>query len=158
MTAIPSDPQDRPAESWRRFVTDAEARAAAPEFSLGDPVVVGQMFCNALDDHVEFLPALGKLVVPQTRAGWGDFSAAAAFLASINDRGFASVAERAVGVDDVAYCKIFRDVPTSYQVTESQVLFAAAIITLVRQTDTGVWRVYSLGREYVRPEDIASRE
>lgn len=153
----PSESQDQPPAVWRRFTSDEEAANALPAATLEDPVVVGNLFCSALDDHVHFRAALEKLTTPESRSAWGDFSAAADFLASIEDRGTGSVADRALGADDVAYFKILRDVKQSYQVLDGQPMFVSGIITLVWRPEVGSWLVHSIGTDHVLPEEIPGR-
>ncbi|WP_284752638.1 hypothetical protein [Arthrobacter sp. efr-133-R2A-120] len=147
-------PDDRSPEYWRRMASDEEAAAALPEPSLQDPVAVGQMFCNALGQYRHFQVALRRIVTPESVAAWGDFSDAANFLASIPDAGYGSMAQRAVGADDVAYFKVLSGVTDSYQVLDEQIVQAAGIVTLAWRPEFGEWRVHAMGSNYVVPEQV----
>ncbi len=111
------------------------------------------MFCNALSDPKYFRPVLTRFVTPESLSAWGDFSAAATFLDSVQDAGYGSFAERALGDDDVAYFKILSGVTDSYQVLDEQIIAAAGVVTLVWRPELGEWRVHGIG-EYLKPEDV----
>jgi len=140
-------------DSWRRFTTDEEAAAALPEPSLTDPVSVGIMFVTALEDPIGRRRDLELLITPESANAWGDFTEAAAGLATIEDQGFGSIADEAVGALDVRYFKILRGVPDGYKVLDDQIIDAAAIVTLVWRPEFGQWMVHAMG-DYVRPEHV----
>ncbi|MDI3211704.1 hypothetical protein [Arthrobacter sp. AL12] len=146
-------PDDQPSAQWRRFAADDEAETVMPEFSFQDPVAVGMMFCNALDDPKEYHVALSRLATPESLLAFGDFAEASAFLASIEDPGYGSQVNRAHGDDDVAYFKILAGTTDSFQALEDQVLPFAAVVTLVWRPEFGEWRVHGIGN-YIRPEDV----
>jgi hypothetical protein len=124
-----------------------------PQDDLTNPVVVGQLFCQALEDHVEYRTALFNLTTPESHTAWGDFSDVAAQYAAIEEAGFGSQANFAVGAPDVAYFKILSGVDQSYQVLDDQILPFAAVLTLVWRPEQGMWLVHSFG-DYLRPEDL----
>ncbi|MGO4143461.1 hypothetical protein AB4Y77_00100 [Paenarthrobacter sp. YAF11_1] len=147
-------PDDQAPAEWRRFGVDDEAEQALPEPSFQDPVAVGLLFCNALSDPAEYQVALRRVVTPESLPAWGDFSDAAQFLASIPDRGFGSMANRALGDDGVAYLKILSGVTQSFQVLEDQVVMAAGFVTLAWRPEFGEWRVHAFGGDTLRPEEV----
>lgn len=144
---------DQPPAQWRRFTADDEAEAVLPVASLQDPVAVGMMFVNALGNHREYFNALQRFVTPESLPAFGDFTEAANFLASIEDFGCGTIADRAYGDEDVAYFKILRGVPDSYQVLDAQPIMAAAVLTMVWRRQFGEWRVHSIGPA-LRPEEV----
>lgn len=146
-------PEDRPPAQWRRFADEGEAAAALPEPSLTDPVSVGMMFCNALEDHRHYRNALLSLTTPESHAAWGDFAEAARAYSEIPDPGFGSRANLAVGAPDVAYFKIISGVDRPYQVLDDQPLNAAAIVTLVWRPEWQQWLVHAMGLS-LAPEDV----
>jgi hypothetical protein len=76
-------PDDQPNRQWRRFAGEEEVQQVIPEFSFQDPVAVGMMFCNALDDPKENFVALSRLTTPESLPAFGDFKEAANLLASV---------------------------------------------------------------------------
>ena len=145
--------EDLPPTEWRRFTSHEEAEAALPEPSLRDPVSVGMMFLNALEDHVRYYNALLTLTTPESHPAWGDFSNAAEMLRSIDDYGVGSMANEAVGAPDVAYIKILRGVTEPYEVVDAQPVMAAAIMTLVWRPELDRWVVHGIG-DSLLPEQV----
>lgn len=146
-------PDDQPTDQWRRFAGEEEVREVIPEFSFQDPVAVGMMFCNALEDPKENLVALSRIATPESLPAFGDFTEASDLIASVQDAGYGSRAERAVGDDNVAYFKILSGVRGSFQVLEEQILSGAGVVTLVWRPEFGEWRVHGIG-DYLRPEEV----
>ena len=146
-------PDDLPPDQWRRFTSDAEAQTALPQPSPDNPVSVSLMFCEALEQPAQFLTALRALTTPESHDAWGDFEATGAFLRSIPDRGYGSVANPAHDAPDVCYFKILGGVVQSYEVLDDQVVEAAAILTLVWRPEYGSWLVHSIGIP-LRPDDV----
>ncbi|GAB3535814.1 hypothetical protein GCM10027403_14540 [Arthrobacter tecti] len=128
--------------------------AALPNGSLQDPVAVGMMFVNALADHRHYEIALSRLVTPESLPYWGDFSEIAEHVASIENWGFGSIANEAVGDPNVRYCKLMSGVESSFQVTDAQIINAASIITMVWRPEYDQWMVHAMGSEYLRPEEV----
>ncbi len=64
--------EDQPPAQWRRFgsTIDDEAAAALPEPALDNPVSVGLLFCNALEDPAKNRQALEGLTTPESREAW----------------------------------------------------------------------------------------
>jgi len=147
-------PEDQPPAEWRRLVSEAEAQGAVPEPSLADPVSVGMMFCEALDDPGHYRTALLRLTTPESHAAWGDFSAAAEGLRAMPNVGFGSMVNEAVGAPDVVYFKVLSDVVESYQVLDEQPVSLASIVTLVWRPERGQWLVHAMGGSYVKPDDV----
>jgi hypothetical protein len=137
--------EDLPPAKWRRFTSREEAEAALPGPSLRDPLSVGMMFLNALEDHVHHPNALLTLTTPESHPAWGDFSETAEMLRSIDDYGVGSVANRAVDAPDVAYVKVFRGVTQPHQVLDEQPVPAAAVMTLVWRPELDRWVVHAMG-------------
>ena len=152
MSNQPEDPRD-PDYEGRRFASEEDAAAALPEPSLDDPVAVGILFLKALRDPGQYSNALHNLVTPESLDAWGDFSEAAKGLEAIQNPGFGSRANRAHDASDVAYVKILSNIEQSYEVTEEQVVLAAAVVTLVWRPEFGQWMVHGLG-DHIRPEDL----
>jgi hypothetical protein len=146
-------PDDHPNHQWRRFADDEEVRAVIPEFSFQDPVAVGMMFCNALDDPEANLVALSRLATPESLEAFGDFTEAAAFIASTPNVGYGSLANAAVGDEDVRYFKIMSGIQDSYQVLDEQIMAARGVATLVWRNEFSEWRVHGIG-DYIRPEQV----
>lgn len=147
-------PEDQPPAEWRRFVSDEQSGSTLPEPSLLDPVSVAHLFFNAVQDHEEYQVALLNLTTPESHAAWGDFSEAAAFLASIDDLGFTSMVNQAVGDPDVVYASILSGVTQGYEVLDAQPVKAAAVLTLVRRPDhDGRWLVHQMG-PFLLPEEV----
>ncbi|MGN7799041.1 hypothetical protein [Leifsonia sp. 22587] len=134
-------------EVAERFQTDAE-----PDWS--DPFATAATFLQALADPQHYQVALLNLIHPYTAASWGDFSEAAAGLASIQNWGLGNKPSRAEGRPDVAYAAILRNVDQTFQSQSDQVVMTAAVITLVWSAERQMWLVYSIG-DYTGPEDIA---
>jgi hypothetical protein len=146
--------EDLPPTEWRRFASEEEAAANLPEPSLDDPVSVGIMFCNALEDPVQYRNALLRLVTPESRPAWGDFGEASRFITSIEDLGYGSRTEPAAGDDNVHYFKIMQGITQSYEVLEDQVVFLKGVLTLVWRPKHRQWMVHAIGGGYTRPEDV----
>ncbi|WP_448059973.1 hypothetical protein [Cellulomonas hominis] len=151
-TPAPQDPRD-PGYEWRRFTSSEEAEAALPEVAFDDPASVALLFVKALFDPETNAVALDYLVTPESRAAWGDFTEAAQMLAEIEDAGFGSNINRAHDAPDVGYLKILRGVSQSYQVTDGQLVMAAAVVTVVWRPEYERWMVHSIG-DYLKPEDV----
>lgn len=149
----PDEPIDKFSNFARRITSEEEVRNVIPEFSFQDPVAVGIMFCNALDDPQENYVVLARLATPESLPAFGDFTVAAGMIAAGQDIGYGSHAERAVGDDDVAYFKILSGVTKSFQMLEGQIILALAVLTLVWRPEFGEWRVHGIG-EGLRPEDV----
>jgi hypothetical protein len=147
--------EDQPPAQWRRSgsTIDTEAAAALPAPALDDPVSVGLLFCNALEDPGSNLEVLELLSTPESRNAWGDFTAAGNMLQAIEDRGYGSMVNEAVGATDVCYFKILGGVSESFQVVDAQPVSAAAVLTLVWRPERGQWLVHGLG-DYLRPEEV----
>ncbi len=147
--------EDQPPAQWRRFgsTIDDEAAAALPEPALDNPVSVGLLFCNALEDPAKNRQALEGLTTPESREAWGDFTTAAAALKAIENRGCGSMVNEAAGAPDVCYFKILRGVTESYQVLDDQPVALAAVLTLVCRPERGQWLVHSIG-DYLGPEQL----
>jgi len=145
--------EDQPPVQWRRLLGPDEAPAVLPPEDPTNPVFIGILFCNALADHHHYRVALGKLVTPESLPNWGDFSEAAALLASIEDHAYGSRTNPAQGAPDVHYFKILRNVPESYQLLDDQLLAGAAVLTLVWRPEHGRWMVHSIG-DYLLPETL----
>lgn len=136
------------------MASDEEAEANLPDASVQDPVSVGILFCNALDDYQNYQTALRYLVTPESLQDWGDFSEVAKHLQSIEDRGTGSVANEAVGDPDVRYVKIMRGVSQNYQVLDAQPINLASIITVVWRKEYDRWMVHGMGPDYFLPEEV----
>ena len=102
---------------------------------------------------MQYSNALHNLVTPESLDAWGDFSEAAKGLEAIQNPGFGSRANRAHDASDVAYVKILSNIEQSYEVTEEQVVLAAAVVTLVWRPEFGQWMVHGLG-DHIRPEGL----
>lgn len=152
-----SSQPDQPTDKWggfdRRVTEQEELRQVIPEFSFQDPVAVGIMFCNALDDPAENFIALSRLATPESLPAFGDFTEASELITSIPGIGYGSRAERAVGDDNVAYFKILSGVTQSFQMLEDQILTGLAVVTLVWRAEFGEWRVHGIG-DYLKPEEV----
>jgi hypothetical protein len=148
---------DQPADNWgnfnRRITGEEEVGQMIPEFSFQDPVAVGMMFCKALDDPKENFVALSRLATPESLPAFGDFTEAAELIASTQDVGYGSRAERAVGDDNVAYFKILSGITQSFQMLEEQILTGLGVVTLVWRAEFGEWRVHGIG-DYLRAEEV----
>ncbi|MEZ2390868.1 hypothetical protein AB6813_15255 [bacterium RCC_150] len=141
-----NDRPDDQSSNWRRPVTNEEIRRSLPSGpDLQDPTVVGYLFCDALGSHEEYRSALMRLVTPESVEAWGDFSEAANYFKSIPDVGFGSIADRALGDDNVAYFKLLGGVTESFQVLSDQIMIGAAVLTLVWRPEFGEWRVHGIG-------------
>ncbi len=135
------------------MTSDEEAARALPEPSLTDPVAVSLMFCNALEDPAHYRNALLNLTTPESHNAWGDFSVAAEFLQSIEDRGYGSMINKAAGTQDVGYFKVLSGATESYQVLDEQPVLVAAVLTLVWRPERNQWLVHSIG-DPLLPEDL----
>lgn len=149
----PLPPEDRPPACWRRFAEPGEAEAAVPHPDVADPVSVGIMFCEALEDHERYSVALRMLTTPESHPAWGDFSDAACAYREIPEPGFGSRANLALGAPDVAYFKILRNVNRSYQVLDDQPIGFAAVLTLVWRPERQQWLVHAMGQSLL-PEEV----
>lgn len=141
--------EDRPPENWRLVMKDDEAAQVAAGIADsgadGSPVHAALTFCNALANRRRNRGALRMLVTPESLPAWGDFREAANGLADIPDWGFGTMANRAAGDDAVAYFKILSGVREDSIVLDAQVMFAAAIVTLVWRPEFGRWLVHAFG-------------
>jgi hypothetical protein len=153
--AYNTHPDDQPPAEAFRPSTEEDVRNHLPEddTSMQDPVALGIMFCDALDEYQDFPDVLARLVTPESLEAWGDFSEASAGLARIGQRGYGSNADRAMGDNDVAYFKIFSGVNESFRAIGDQIISAAAIVTMVWRPELGEWRVHQIGN-YAKPEDV----
>jgi hypothetical protein len=83
------DPNLPPDVHWlrhRRSGYDAALGPAVPdEPAVRDAVEVAALFCEALLDSRHYRATLESLVVPESLAGWGDFSAAARRVQAISE-------------------------------------------------------------------------
>lgn len=113
------------------------------------------MFMEALKDHEQFATALGRLVTPESRNGWGDFGAAAERLASIPDMQFSTQVDHAFDAADVAYLKVFSGIGTFENVGNEPLALAARLfITVVfRPEVNGGWLVHHIGQQ-LRPAEV----
>lgn len=148
-------PDDQPPAEAFRPSTEEDVRNHLPEddASMQNPVSLGMMFCDALDEYQNFADVLARFVTPESLESWGDFSEASALLASIGRRAYGSNADRAMGDDDVAYFKILRGGSGSFHAVGDQIISAAAIVTMVWRPEYGEWRVHQIGN-YAKPEDV----
>lgn len=151
MTTLPFE--DQPPKEWRRPLTDEDAPKVLPPDDPENSVFIGIMFCNALAERRKYQTALGNLVTPESKSAWGDFSAAADYLASIEDHAYGSFTNAAHDAPDVQYFKILRNVQESYQVLDDQPVIVAAVLTLVWRPEHGRWMVHSIG-EPLLPEQL----
>lgn len=142
-----------PPEQWRRFATDDEAEAMLPDPSLQDPVAVGMMFCNALDDPKHYLNALRNLSTPESVPDWGDYTRAAEALKAVPNRGYGSMVNPSEGDKDVVYFKILPNVESSYQVLDDQPMMMGELLTIVWRKEYNQWMVHAMG-DYMRPEHV----
>lgn len=146
-------PEDRWSSLSKMDVSDEEARLSAIRFDPTDPYAVAVLFLQCLEDHHQYLNALENLITPESRNAWGDFSEAAAILASIEDYAVGSKPEPAFGDPHVCYANVLRGVTTSFEVIEEQLIMAAAAITLVWRPELlGMWRVHAFGAGTVPPD------
>ncbi|WP_294568184.1 hypothetical protein [uncultured Arthrobacter sp.] len=152
MTNLPAE--DLPPSPWLRLPSDEEAAANLPEPSPDDPLSVAIMFCNALEDPVLHRKALLRLMTPKSKPSWGNFGEASGFITSIEDLGYGSRTEPAVGDDNVHYFKIMQGIIQSYELLEDQMLFFKGVITLVWRPECGQWMVHTIGGGHTRPEDV----
>ncbi|MCT9624247.1 hypothetical protein HWD94_03800 [Pseudarthrobacter equi] len=148
-------PDDQPNHDWRRSAGEDEVRGVIPEFSFQDPVAVGLMFCNALEDPSENYDVLSRLSTPESATAFGDFTEAAHLFKAISGSKYSMRAERALGDEDIAYFRILsgQDGEGSYQLLEDQIIAGAAIVTLAWRVEFGEWRVHGIG-DYLRPEEV----
>lgn len=147
-------PEDQPPAEWRRFVSDDESGSTLPEPSLFDPVAVAHLFFSAVQQHEEFQVALLNITTPESHEAWGDFSEAAAFLASVEDLGFSSMVNQAVGDPGVVYASILSGVTQGFEVLDEQIVQAEAVLTIVRRPDhDGRWLVHQMGPPLL-PEEV----
>jgi len=138
----------------RRLVSTEELNDAVgigEEPDWRDPFTTVVTFINALDDPHEYVGPLEMLTTPESRAAWGDFTDAASLLRSIDDWGLGSAPTPAEGDDSVRYAKVLRGVQNNFQVQAEQIIFVAAMVTLVWREEVGMWLVHAFG-EPVPPE------
>ena len=127
-----------------RDVSDAEASSVGQGLDPEGPEAAAVAFISALSQLD--VRTLRQITSPDS--GWGDFREAHDALEDIPDWGLGTVADFAVGRHDVAYVKILANVTHNMQATDSDVVGAAAILTLVH---TGTqWVPHALG-DYWRP-------
>lgn len=146
-------PEDQPPLAWRRFATDEEVREVSPAPDLTSPESVGFLFFQALEQPDHYFNALQNLTTPESWDDWGDFSEARDAVASMPNCGYSNRCARAVDADDVAYFKVFSDVPQSYEVVDSQILTIAGVLSMVWRPELDSWRIHSFGG-YLRPEEL----
>lgn len=140
----------------KRFVEDAVSGARAEIGDEGDltkPTNILILFMSALDDITENRDALSFLVTPESLSAWGDFSEAATFRDSIEDRGIGSIPKRAYGDDDVAYGAILGGVTDSFQMQSEELVSAAAVVTMVWRPSFGRWMVHGFG-DYIPADQV----
>ena len=107
---------------------------------------------------IHFLSALGQLpgssnylaskVTPESRAWWGDFSAAAGFVDSLNQPGIISIVRGSLDALDVAWVLIIEHVDRGGWHEGLPANDAAvAYFTMVNRPSLGGWRVHHVGDE-----------
>lgn len=121
-------------------------RAAEPNPDFTDPGEIAMAFITALGDPQEYQVALRSLTTPESHHLWGDFSEAAEGLAAIEDWGLGSVPTPALDDPNVVYAKVLSGVKENFQVQEEQLVFVAAMITLVWRPEVGHWLVHGFGQ------------
>ncbi|AOT04945.1 hypothetical protein [Arthrobacter sp. U41] len=145
-------PDDQPPATWRRDVSEGETEQAV-HVAFTDPAFeLGVLFCSLLKDPDVTAFELSQLVTPESLPQWGDFSGAIEWFRGIDDVGYGSNVDRALGDDAVAYFKVFSGTTSSYQVTDLQIMSGPGVLTLVNREGAG-WRVHGVG-SHIHPEQI----
>jgi hypothetical protein len=131
----------------------------------GSPAHYAALFMQALADPSANAEALDSLVTPESRPAWGDFTAAAEALNAIVSPGLQT--RGVCPAPDVAYVGVMSGVTSHMAVLGSDIVPAAAVITLVLRPEHGRWMVHqwgdyahpdSLPRTWRRPEDDSPSE
>jgi hypothetical protein len=135
------------------WTTSDDAAFEAATRDETHPSTIALAFMSVMEDPTGWTEELRSIVTPESVDSWGDFSAAAAVVASINDWGLGSVPNAAYEAPDVAYVKILRGVTESYQQEGDDLILVPAVLTLVWRPEFGRWLVHGIGNA-VRPEDV----
>lgn len=131
------EPNLPPDVHWLRHRCSGDDTAGGPalpdEPAVRDAVEVAALFCEALLDRRHYRATLESLVVPESLAGWGDFSAAARIVEAIPEPDYlpgATHPER--GAVEVA---VRSTLPTGAQAT----------VEMVWRERIGSWLVAAIG-------------
>jgi hypothetical protein len=135
-------------EDDERWTDEDDTRLHVAGLTEVHPTFTAMHFLSALGQLPGSSNYLGSKVTPESRAWWGDFSAAAGFIDSLNQPGIISIVRGFPDALDVAWVLIIENddrgrwhdgLPTNDA--------AVAYFTMVNRPSLGGWRVHHIGDE-----------
>ncbi len=116
-----------------------------PEQSTRDPNFVAMCFLAAVRWPEGSEDMLERLVTPQSRPSWGDFSDVISYVGSMREPGASTKHSRGAEARDVAYVSLLSGVGDGYVLPSGSPLVSDDVLTLVWHQDADSWLVASLG-------------
>lgn len=152
-TRVSSDEADPDRAAIETTRTKSSSLASRPEAIVRDPHATALTFLYQLEQPARSVRALHALTTPESHDAWGDFSGAAAGVASLGLWELEPKLSRPAGANDVAYAVVREPIDRVGSAAHAPVMSRMAIITMVWRQEQQRWLVHSLGR-YVCPEDL----
>lgn len=131
-----------------------DAAAAIANYPPNHPYMVVMGLAAGLANLENDREVLGRIVTPESRPAWGDFTPAVAAFESWGDWGLGSRIQVAEGASDVAYARFFLGIPDTIRATGREELMLAAIVTLVWRPEHDIWMIHGIGPEPLHPDDV----
>ncbi|RUQ07003.1 hypothetical protein D8M34_05905 [Microbacterium sp. HSID17254] len=134
------------------WTDDDDARYQMAALPPNHPVNLARVFFHGVRDESLDRSILDRMVTPESKDAWGDFSATRETMRSIEGPAIGSLANTALGADDVVYVKILSGVGEGYT-TNTMADVEAMVFTFVWRPEADLWQIHQFG-ELVHPENL----